>query len=244
MTVLLIGGTGRTGARLLEQLLGRGVSVRVIVRSARKLPAGPAGHPNLAVVEADLLSLGDEDLQRHLRGCEAVLSCLGHVLSFRGLFLPPRDLVTRATRRLCRQVEVLRPPRPVKVILMSSVSVNHPGGLDTRRGALERALLWLLRGVLPPANDNQKAASFLYGDIGTDNPFVEWAVVRPDTLLEGDISEYTLHETLVSSLFAPGSTRMSNVAHAMCELLTNPKAWEAWKGKLPVIVNAVASAMP
>ena len=41
-TVLLVGGTGRTGGRVLQQLLGRGVSVRAIVRSAERLPAGVA----------------------------------------------------------------------------------------------------------------------------------------------------------------------------------------------------------
>jgi hypothetical protein len=31
---------------------------------------------------------------------------------------------------------------------------------------------------------------------------------------------------------------MANVAHFMCELATDPEAWAAWQGKLPVIVNA------
>jgi hypothetical protein len=73
------------------------------------------------------------------------------------------------------------------------------------------------------------------------NPFVQWAVVRPDTLLDGDVSEYTLHEGLVSSLFAPDSTNMANVAHFMCELVAHPKAWHEWRGKLPVITNASAA---
>ena len=42
-TVLLVGGTGRTGGRVLEQLLSRGASVRVIVRSARQAPGGRGG---------------------------------------------------------------------------------------------------------------------------------------------------------------------------------------------------------
>jgi hypothetical protein len=143
-TVLLVGGTGRTGRRALQQLLDRGIGVRAIVRSGGKLPPQAAGHPNLRVIEASLLSLPDDELQRHLGGCGAVVSCLGHVLSLRGVFGPPRDLVTRATTRLC----------------------------------------------------------------------------RPDSLLEGEVSEYALHEGLVNSLFAPGSTNMSNVAHFMCELVT------------------------
>jgi len=237
-TVLLVGGTGRTGGRVLRQLLDRGIRVRAIVRTGGKLPPDVADNPALTVVEASLLSLLDEELQQHLRGCDAVISCLGHVLGLKGIFGPPRDLVTRATTRLCRGVEALKPPAPVKFIVMSSVSVNRPGGLDTRRGSFERAFLWVLRGLLPPAKDNQRAADFLLEKIGPNNAHVQWAVVRPDSLLPGDLSEYTMHEGLVNSLFAPGSTNMANVAHFMCELVTNPKTWADWKGKLPVVVNA------
>jgi nucleoside-diphosphate-sugar epimerase len=239
-TVLLVGGTGRTGRRALEQLVARGVSVRAIVRSTRGLPAGITGNPAVSLIEASLLSLSDLELQAHARGCDAVVSCLGHVLSVRGVLGPPRDLVTRATTSLCRALEALRPARPVRFVLMTSVSVNRPGGLDTRRGPFERAFLWLLRGVLPPAKDNQRAADFLQARIGPANPFVQWAVVRPDTLLEGEVSAYTLHEGLVNGIFAPGQTRMANAAHFMCELATSREAWAAWKGKAPVIVDAAA----
>jgi len=237
-TVLLVGGTGRTGRRALQQLLDRGIRVRAIVRSRGKLAPDVAGHPSLTVIEADLLSLPEEELQRHLDGCDAVVSCLGHVLSLRGVFGPPRDLVTRATTRLCRGIEALAPGAPVRLILMSSVSVLRPGGLDTRRSAFERAFLWLLRGVLPPARDNQRAADFLLEEIGPAHACVEWAVLRPDSLLEGEVSEYALHEGLVNGLFAPGSTNMANVAHVICELVANPGTWADWKSKLPVIVNA------
>ena len=240
-TVLLVGGTGRTGQRVLQQLLRRGVGVRVIARSPGKIAADTAKNPNLVVVEGDLLSLGDDELRRHVRGCDAVISCLGHVISLWGVIGPPHRLVTRATTRLCRAIEALQPARPVRYVLMSSVSVNRPGGLDTRRGMFEMGFMWMLRGVIPPARDNQQAANFLLDSIGTDNPFVQWVAVRPDTLLEGDVSQYALHEGLVSSLFAPASTNMANVAHFMCELATNLKTWDDWKGKLPVIVNAGTS---
>ncbi|MBI5066619.1 MAG: SDR family oxidoreductase [Deltaproteobacteria bacterium] len=236
-TVLLVGGTGRTGLRTLRQLLERGVEVRAIVRTVSKLPPELAASPRLTAIEASLLSLPDEELQRHLRGCDAVISCLGHVLSLRGIFGPPRDLVTRATVRLCRGIEALRPAAPVRLILMSSVSVHRPGAADARRGALERALLGVLRALVPPARDNQRAADFLAEGIGSGNAFVEWAVVRPDTLLEGEVSSYALHQGLVNGIFSPGSTRMANVAHLLCELATDRAAWAAWKGKLPVITD-------
>jgi len=237
-TVLVLGGTGRTGGGVLEQLLSRGVAVRAIVRSAGRLPAGAAGHAGLTVVEADLLSLSDDGLRRHVAGCDAVISCLGHVMSLRGMFGAPRDLVTRATTRVCQAIQALRPAEPVRLVLMSSVSVNRPGGLDTRRGRFERAVVWTLRGLVPPARDNQRAADFLHDVIEAADPYAQWVAVRPDTLKEGDVTEYALHEGLVDSLFRPGETNMANVAHFMCELATDPEVWAAWRGRLPVIVNA------
>jgi hypothetical protein len=121
---------------------------------------------------------------------------------------------------------------------MSSVSVNQPAGRDAHRGAFEKGVVWLLRAVLPPARDNQEAADFLCESVGTSSSFVQWAAVRPDTLLEGNVSEYALHENLVSSLFRPDSTNMANVAHFMCEMVRSDVAWDRWSGRLPVIVNA------
>jgi uncharacterized protein YbjT (DUF2867 family) len=237
-TILLLGATGRTGSRVLEQLLSRGVRVCAVVRSAGRLPADAADHPDLTVVVADLLSLSDEQVREQVDGCDVVISCLGHVMSAKGMFGSPRDLVTRSVERVYRAVRELRPAQPVRLILMSSVSVNRPGGLDTRRGRFERAVVWMLRGLVPPARDNQRSADFLHDVIEAADPCAQWVAVRPDTLKEGDVTEYALHEGLVDSLFRPGETNMANVAHLMCELATDPEAWAAWQGELPVIVNA------
>ncbi len=101
--------------------------------------------------------------------------------------------------------------------------------------------MWALRGLVPPARDNQTAADFLDGSIGTDDPFVRWVAVRPDTLVEGDVTEYTLHEGLVASLAKPDNTNMANVAHLMCELVEDPALFDEWAGKMPVIVNAAST---
>ena len=42
----------------------------------------------------------------------------------------------------------------------------------------------------------------------------------------------------MNSLSRPGETNRANVAHFMCELATDAEVWAAWRGKLPVIVNA------
>lgn len=100
----------------------------------------------------------------------------------------------------------------------------------------------VVRGAVPPAKDNQKAADFLCEKIGQTHPSVEWVVVRPDSLLEGDISAYSLHEGLVSSVFSPARTNMANIAAFMCDLVTSPEVWARWKGRLPVIINTEPGA--
>ena len=238
--VLLLGATGRTGGRVLRQLLERGVPVCALVRSAARLPPGAVADPRLTVVEADLASMPAEALRRHVEGRSAVISCLGHTVSLRGLFGSPRDLVEGAVRAVCDAATSLRPETPLRLILMSSVSVNRPARADVRRGAGERVFVALLRALLPPARDNQRAADALASEVGAEHPFVEWVVVRPDSLLEGDPSAYRTHEGIVSSLFRADGTRFANVAGLMVELATDEAAWRRWRGQMPVIVDDVA----
>ena len=115
-TILVVGATGATGRLLVQQLLDRGQQVRVVVRSPDRLPAAIRDHDHVEVVHASLLELDDDDLARHVAGCRAVASCLGHTLSFRGLFGPPRDLVTASVRRLCQAVQSQRSPSPSKAM--------------------------------------------------------------------------------------------------------------------------------
>jgi hypothetical protein len=70
---------------------------------------------------------------------------------------------------------------------------------------------------------------------------MEWTAIRPDTLIDGDVSDYALHDSLVNSLFAPGTSTMANIAHFMCELVVRPETWTRWKGKLPVLVNTAGT---
>jgi uncharacterized protein YbjT (DUF2867 family) len=235
--VLILGATGRTGSQTLTQLLQRHIAVRAIVRSADRLPAGVADDPLLEVVEADVLAMPLGDLVEALDGCDTVISCLGHTISARGLFGAPHLLVEGAIRRVHEALEVRPPAAPVRLVLMSIVSVNLPQHADTRRRRGERAYLGGLGVILPPVRDNQGAADFLAHEVGPTNPRLRWVAVRPDTLVKGDVAEYALHDTLIASIFKPDHTRMSQVAHFMCELVADDTTWQRWAGRMPVIVD-------
>ena len=236
--VLLLGATGRTGGRVLKELLARDVPTRVLVRSAERLPEGLAKHPRLTVLEASLLDLPDGVLAEQLEPCSAVISCLGHTLSLRGVFGPPRDLVERAVANVVSAADASARREPLRVILMSSVSVHPRDRREERRGRLERFVLAILRAVVPPARDNQRAADRLAAAGRRDGSSVAGVVVRPDTLAEGEASRYEVHGELVASLVRPRTTRMANVARFLADLAVDDAAWARWRGTMPVIVDA------
>ena len=69
--VLVLGGTGYVGGRLVPLLLERGCKVRVAGRSAGKIAARPwANHPNVEIVVAEALDTAA--MTEAMRGCRAV----------------------------------------------------------------------------------------------------------------------------------------------------------------------------
>ncbi|MFK7803392.1 MAG: NAD(P)-dependent oxidoreductase [Anaerolineae bacterium] len=238
MNTLIVGATGATGRLLVEELINRGHLVKVIVRSAARLPDTVKNHPNLSVIEASLLDLTDAELTQHLQGIDAVASCLGHNLTFKGLYGHPRRLVTDATRRLCEAIRRNNPEKPVKFVLMNTTG-NRNLDLNESISLAEKAVVGLLRLLLPPHSDNEQAAGYLSKVVGQHDQQVEWVAVRPDGLLDIDtVSEYEIHPSpIVSAIFGGGKTSRINVAHFKADLITSDSSWAQWKGQMPVIYN-------
>ncbi|NLH43511.1 MAG: SDR family oxidoreductase [Planctomycetes bacterium] len=237
-TILVVGASGATGRLLVEQLLGRGCRVKAIVRSAERLPEAIRGHDRLAVICASVLDLSDAEMVRHVSGCDAVVSCLGHNLTWKGIFGPPRRLVTEAVRRLCEAVKANGPDKPTRFVLMNTAG-NSNRDLCEAVSFGQRCVVGLLRLLLPPHVDNEKAADYLRTQIGRNDEAIEWAAVRPDTLVNEDkVTEYEVHPSPIrSALFDPGKTSRINVAHFMADLVANADTWDKWKGRMPVIYN-------
>lgn len=235
---LVVGASGATGRLLVEQLLGQGQKVRVVVRSPDKLPKAIRNHPNLSVIHVSVLDLSDAEMAQHVSGCTAVASCLGHNVSLKGLYGPPRRLVTDATRRLCNAIKANRPEEPTKFVLMNTAG-NSNRDLPEHISFAETCVLGLIRLLVPPHADNEEAADYLRTEIGQDDRLIEWAVVRPDTLIdEEEVTEYEVHPSPTrSAIFNAGKTSRINVGHFMADLITDDEAWNAWRGQMPVIYS-------
>lgn len=238
MTTLVVGASGATGRLLVEQLLERGEHVRVIVRSKESLPEKITTHENLSIIQASVLDLSDDEMMEHASGCSAVTSCLGHTLSIKGMFGPPRRLVTDAVRKLCKAVKASQPTGLVKFVLMNTTG-NSNRDLDEKISIGQKCVIGLLRLLLPPHADNEDAADYLRTQIGQNDRIIEWVVVRPDALIdEAKATEISVHPSPIrSAIFDSGKTSRINVGCFMADLICDENVWKQWVGKMPVVYN-------
>ncbi|MFT5717345.1 MAG: hypothetical protein ACI9T7_001536 [Oleiphilaceae bacterium] len=239
MTTLIVGASGATGRLLVEQLLEQGDEVKIIVRSVDSLSESLKRNDRLIITQANLLEMSDEELIEQVRGCRAVVSCLGHNLTFKGMFGHPRRLVSNGTQRLCAAIEQTTPDIPVKYILMNTTGNQNYQAGETVSTA-QSVVVGLIRHLLPPHADNENAASYLQSNFGTNQQVIAWAAVRPDSLIdEQSVTEYNVHPSPIrSAIFDAGKTSRINVAYFISQLIISDDTWEKWKYQMPVIYNA------
>lgn len=237
MTILVVGASGATGIRLVETLLKRGHDVKAIVRSPEKLPDTIKSHAHLSVISASVLDLSDEEMEQHVASCDAVASCLGHNLTFQGIFGKPRRLVTKATQRLCSAIKAKKADGTIKYVLMNTVA-NRNRDLKEPISLAHRIMIAMLRLFLPPHPDNEQAAEYLRTVIGQEDPVIEWTAVRPSGLIdEENTSEIEVYPSPMRSIISDGQISRINVGHFMADLITDDELWQKWKGQMPVIYN-------
>lgn len=237
-TVLVVGATGATGRHVVAELLQSDCkhSVKVIARSAQKMrdllseKNGPENH-RLHIMEASLLDLSDEEIRQQTAGVDVVISCLGHNMTWKGIYGHPRELVTNA---VCRLTESLlkNGKKDAKFILMGSDGVAYDGNDDVRP-FMERLVIALIRYLIPPHRDNENAAAYLLS-----HRELEWVIIRPTDLVDDPpTSTYQLYPKPQGSLFGSGTATRSHVAKAMVDLVTSASLWEQWKFKMPVLID-------
>ncbi len=244
MKVLVLGASGATGKLIVGQLIKRQIHVRAVVRERAILSPEILANPLVEIVRANITEVNDPGMISLLEDCDAVVSCLGHNISIRGIFGKPRYLVFDTIRSISEIVKE-KADKKVKLILMSTTGyTNAMTGEKNSFG--ERIILSILKMILPPHRDNYKAADYLNEGIGKVNEKIEWIAVRPDTLInEDNESAYEAYGSPTRSpIFNAGKTSRINVSQFMVELLINEELWREWKFKMPVIYNKNLERVP
>jgi putative NADH-flavin reductase len=237
MKVLVLGASGATGKLVVMQLIKRQINIRVVVREGAILSAEILDNPLVEIERGNIAEFNDSEMISLLQDCNAIVSCLGHNITIRGIFGKPRNLVFDTIRNIS---EIVKEKADLKVKLILMSTTGYTNTITGEKNSLgERIILSILKLLLPPHRDNVKAANYLNEEIGRNNEKIKWIAVRPDTLVnEDNKSTYEVYESPVRSpVFNAGTTSRINVSHFMADLLINERLWREWQFKMPVVYN-------
>jgi putative NADH-flavin reductase len=235
MKVLVLGANGATGFNVVTQLMKQEIDIKAITRNEVKFNSIKSSK-HIEVIRAGILEIDTEKLKQYVSDVDAVILCLGHNLTFKGIFGKPHTLVVDALIKIVNTIDESN--KTVKIILMNTTAcINELQNEKFKK--TEKFVMKIMRCLLPPQRDNELAIEYLFDTVGVNNKYIEWVAVRPDTLInEVEVSEYTVHPSpLRSPIFDAGKTSRINVADFMVSLLKDEKLWEKWKYKTPVIYN-------
>lgn len=237
MKVLVLGASGATGRLVLKRLLDKRIETKIMVRDPSKIPDNYRNSRFLECITGNITGLETDGYISLVTGCDAVISCLGHNITLKGVFGEPKMLVTDTLKKISEAI-MTNGQEKTKLILMNTAA-NRNSGIGEKYGMPDRVVLSLLYRFLPPQRDNVEAASFLVNEIGSEIPKFEWTVVRPDTLVDDENeSGFEIHRSPIQSpVFKAGKTSRINVSSFMVSLLFDEKLWERWKFQMPVIYN-------
>ena len=235
MKALILGASGKTGKLVVQQLVKTNFQVRVVVRVSSIFPNNFSGDNRIEIVKGNVNDFDFAKIKELVKDCDAVICCLGHNISFKGIFGPPYNLVSKTVAKIIEAIQSLK--RNQKFILMSTTAYTNKK-IGEKNSFGEKIVFGLLKVLLPPHRDNMLAADLLVYKLDAKSG-IDWVAVRPDSLFDDEnVSEYEIHNHKIRSpIFNPGKTSRINVSHFMAELITNDYLWQEWKNKTPVIYN-------
>jgi len=199
MNILVLGATGKTGREVVAQALSAGHTVTAFVRDPQKL-----GRNDVAVAVGDARNV--DDLQRALRGQDAVISTLGSGLN------GSQNLIEGSTKALLHAM----PGAGVKRLVMLS---TFAASQSYRATGIMRLAKFVMNGIV-----SDKTA----GEALLRRSDIDWTIVHATRLTDeprsgqyrtvegpltdvGTISRADLAEVLLSTVSDATSTRQSRV---------------------------------
>ncbi len=235
MKALVLGASGATGKLVVQQLLKKIIQVRIVVRETAIIPHQISNNKSIEVIKGNINDFEIAKVKDLVKDCDSIICCLGHNISFKGIFGAPRKLVFNTVVKIIEALQS-RELKPKFILMSTTAYTNRKVGEVNTFG--EKIVFSLLKVLLPPHKDNMLAADHLVYKLGSKTN-IDWVAVRPDSLLnEENVSEYEVHNNKTrSAIFNPGKTSRINVSNFMAELIANDKLWREWKYKTPVIYN-------
>jgi putative NADH-flavin reductase len=210
MKILIIGGTGGTGKKLIEQALEQGHSITALVRSPEKIKIS---HENLNILKGNVLNF--EDVDNAVAGQDAVLSSLGHKR-----FLIKTNILSEGTKNIIRAMEKHDVKR---FICITSLGIN-----DSRFRMGLYYTLFVIPFILFFYFRDKAKQENLIRESGLD-----WTIVRPGQLTNGRKRENYQHGENLGSYFLTRMISRASVADFMLKQLSD----KTYVRRTPGVVN-------
>lgn len=164
MRLAVFGATGLTGGLVVSQALEQGHEVVALVRDQRRLSLG---HPNLTVLGGS--PTAPEDVERCVRGADAVLHCLG--IGGRG----DGRRTTLVSDSVATTVAAMTKHGVPRIVCMSNVGAGGSGTWLANHIVIPLFLRWLR----PVLEDKERMEAALRQST------VAWVSVRLPNIVEG-----------------------------------------------------------
>ncbi|NNK15855.1 MAG: NAD(P)H-binding protein [Sulfitobacter sp.] len=211
LTLTIFGASGATGRAAIKAARRNNHKVRAV---DHHLPEQSEDDPMIEHVQADVLK---DDLREHVRGADAVLSCLG-VGNAPETLLDPPPLYTDGTAAICKAMEA----EAVKRLIVISATF-----VETR----DRGPIWFklpaMAGLHLVFEQMKQMEQNLHQHKGLD-----WTAVRPGWLMEGPLTEdYVVQADVIPKDLI--RTRHADLGHFMVSLAET----DAWVHQTPAIAR-------
>jgi putative NADH-flavin reductase len=157
--IAVIGGGGRTGKYIVDQLLQRGFSLRLLLRNPETFTIQ---HARIQVIKGDVLEV--EIVSVLIAGCQAVISTVGQ----------RKDEPLVASRAAANIINAIEKQQisagKVKYILLAGLNVDTP--FDKKSPETQKATGWMKETFPAIHEDRQKSYAIL------EASEVDWTLVR------------------------------------------------------------------
>ncbi|WP_247234742.1 NAD(P)-dependent oxidoreductase [Telluribacter sp. SYSU D00476] len=196
-TIAVLGGGGKTGTYLVQELLHRGYQLKLLLRQPDTLSISS---PSIYICKGDAIHY--EDIRALVRGCDAIISTVGQ--------RPNEPLVaSQVTNHLLRVMDEFQIRRYISV---AGLNLDTP--TDQKSARTQMATDWMKATYPTIHEDRQKAYKVL-----AQNP-VDWTLVRVPFIEFTDSSG----ATEVDLVDCPGEkVRATDLASFLADQLTDTR---------------------
>lgn len=170
--IAVIGGGGRTGQYIVNQLLEKGCSLKLLLRDPENFNIHS---PQIEILQGDVLDVGA--VKRLVEGCDAVISTVGQ----------RKDEPLVASQAIIHVLNAIG-ARPVRYLVLAGLNVDTP--TDQKGEETTKATEWM-RATFPVIHEDRQKS---YSVLAASN--ADWIMVRvPYIEFNGNRSEVKVNAT-------------------------------------------------